>query len=146
MDAISLLIRDHKNTEDLFVLYEAAATAEDYIKDALARKITSALTVHMQIEEELFYPKAREVLDDANIVMVDEAETEHLAAKKLIETIYKREPGARMDVLMKALKAAIEHHVEEEEMEMFPRLQHLGMETKQLGAKMAARKSQLMPD
>lgn len=142
MDAITLLVNDHHEVDMLFGQYEGAKDAP--VKARLAEEICKQLTVHATIEEELFYPKAREVLDDNDDEMVDEAEEEHSEAKEMIATIRAMSTGPELDTKMKELQGAIKHHVTEEEEEMFPKLKELGMEMTKLGTEMAQRKSQLL--
>ena len=86
MDAIELLTKDHRDVEALFKKYE---DSDDPMTLAeTAEKICTSLRVHMQIEEELFYPKAREILSkDDSDKLVDHAEKEHGMAKTMISKI-----------------------------------------------------------
>lgn len=142
MDAIKLLEADHREVEALFKKYE---DSEDVMVQAqTAEKICQCLTVHATIEEELFYPKAKKILskeDEAKLV--EHAEKEHALAKAMIAKIMEMETGILLHAAVKALKLAIEHHVKEEETEMFPKLKQLGMETLQLGQDLEQRKMQL---
>ena len=125
-DACQLLDADHLAVKHLFVEYarlavapEADATAGE--RTALAMKICDELTVHAQIEEEIFYPALREALPDAS-GLVEEATEEHQEAKQLIADIRalgKANPA--MDTLVAELNGAIEHHVKEERDELFPK-------------------------
>ena len=63
-DAIKLLMADHKEVDALFKKFEKAKDDEDAGKDAIVKKICDELSVHAQIEEEIFYPATREVLED----------------------------------------------------------------------------------
>ena len=117
-DAIGLLEADHREVEALFEQYEAADSALE--KGALAAQICLALKVHAQIEEELFYPPARDKTGDTDLV--DEAIVEHMGAKTLIAQIEAMAPGQPLyDAKVKVLSEQIRHHVEEEENELFPR-------------------------
>lgn len=143
MDAIKLLEADHREVEALFKKYEDSDDA--MVQAQTAEKICKSLTVHATIEEELFYPKAREVLGkDDEEKLVEHAEKEHAQAKMLIEKIMGMETGVMLHGAVKLLKVAIEHHVKEEENEMFPKLKKLGMETTKLGQELESRKKQLM--
>ena len=142
MEAISLLIADHREVEVLFKTYEDSE--EPMIQAQTAEMICKCLTVHATIEEECFYPEARKLLGpDDEQKLVDHAEKEHGMAKTMISKIMSMETGIMLHAAIKALKLAIEHHVKEEENEMFPRLQKLGMETDKLGDKMMERKAEL---
>jgi hemerythrin superfamily protein len=83
MDAITLLEQDHRKVEGYFEEYEKAKSEEK--KSELASQIYTALTVHTQLEEELFYPAARKATGDDDLL--DEATVEHASAKQLIAEI-----------------------------------------------------------
>ena len=115
----------------------------DAEKQALADKICLALTVHTQIEEEIYYPATREAIDDDDLL--DEAEVEHASAKQLIAEIQAMKAGDRLfDAKVTVLGEYIDHHVEEEEGEMFPESRDSDLDLKALGTRMAARKQELM--
>ncbi|MCW2404828.1 hemerythrin superfamily protein [Sphingobium sp. B1D7B] len=140
-DAIKLLKDDHKEVKGFFDQY--ADLEDDAEKQALADKICLALTVHAQIEEEIFYPAAREAIDDDDLL--DEAEVEHASAKQLIAEIQAMKAGDRLfDAKVTVLGEYVEHHVEEEEQEMFAESRESELDLKALGAELAARKAELM--
>jgi hemerythrin superfamily protein len=141
VDAIKLLKDDHKKVKGYFKQYEGLE--DDAEKQALADKICLALTVHAQIEEEIYYPAAREAIDDDD--QLDEAEVEHASAKQLIAEIQAMKAGDRLfDAKVTVLGEYIEHHVEEEEKEMFPESRDSDLDLKALGEQLAARKAELM--
>jgi len=140
-DAIKFLKDDHKEVKTYFKQYETLENDDE--KQALADKICLALTVHAQIEEEIYYPAVREALDDDD--MLDEAEVEHASAKQLIAEIQAMKVGDRLfDAKVIVLGEYVEHHVEEEEGEMFPESRDTDLDLKELGAQLAARKEELM--
>jgi hemerythrin superfamily protein len=140
-DAIKLLKDDHKEVKTYFKQYETLE--DDAEKRALADKICLALTVHAQIEEEIFYPAAREAIDDDDLL--DEAEVEHASAKQLIAEIQAMQVSDRLfDAKVTVLGEYIDHHVEEEETEMFPESRESDLDLKALGAQLAERKAALM--
>ena len=140
-DAIKLLKDDHREVKSWFKDYEALE--DDGEKQALADKICLALTVHAQIEEEIFYPAARAAIDDDDLL--DEAEVEHASAKQLIAEIQAMKAGDRLfDAKVTVLGEYINHHVEEEESEMFPESRDSNLDLKELGAQLASRKAELM--
>ena len=144
MDAITLLETDHKEVKLLFAGYEEAT--DDGTKALTAEQICKCLTVHMMIEEELFYPAAREVLGEDED-LVDEADIEHASAKDLIAQIQSSSPDEdHYDAKVKVLGEYISHHVQEEEGEMFPKVKKAGLDSATLGIDMAARKDQLMAE
>jgi hemerythrin superfamily protein len=146
-DAVSLLISDHAEVADLFEDYEALVDndADEDERQALAERICTMLTVHATVEEEIFYPAAREVLDDESLL--NEAEVEHSTAKDLIEQIQSMEPGDELyDAKVKVLGEYINHHVQEEEGELFPQCQSADMDLDELGEEINARKGELMEE
>lgn len=122
-DACDLLDADHIAVKHLFVDYARLATARPDgadAREAIARQICTELTVHAQIEEEIFYPALRGAIDAPELL--DEAEAEHQEAKALIAQIEGQDvAGAAMDDLVAQLARAIEHHVKEERDHLFPK-------------------------
>ena len=147
-DACELLDADHIAVKHLFVDYArlamAAPTESAGERQALAEKICSELTVHAQIEEEIFYPALREVLKDAS--PLDEADVEHQSAKDLIAQIQgMTAPDPAMDDLVSRLARAIEHHVKEERDELFTKARAAkGLDLDALGARLKERQDALM--
>lgn len=145
-DALEMLKDDHRQVEALFKQYEQLASGDDVAaKEAIATDICEKLTIHAQMEEEVFYPAARQVLDKQQII--DEAEEDHADAKELIAEL--EEMSAEDDAYdrtVKSLSDAIAHHVEEEEGEMFTKLRQAGMETESIGERMAKWKQEIMDE
>lgn len=144
-DAIKLLKDDHKQVETWFDEFEDTNSGSK--KQKLASQICLALRVHTQIEEEIFYPACREAGIEED--MMDEADVEHDGAKKLIEEIEAGKPGDdHWDAKVKVLGEMIKHHVKEEEQRggMFSKAKQAGLDLKELGAEMKARKDQLMKE
>jgi hypothetical protein len=114
-------------------------------KEKLAREICRELTVHAQIEEEIFYPACEGKIDEE---LLKEAYVEHDAAKVLIAEIEAGEPSDDFyDAKVKVLKEEIEHHVEEEEKRMegmFSQARKAGLDMDSLGEELASRKAELM--
>jgi len=141
-DAIALLKADHREVKAMFHKFEK--TEEDAEKQALAEKICSALKVHAQIEEEIFYPAAYEALEEDDLL--DEAEVEHASAKDLIAQIEASSPSEPLyDAKVKVLGEYVDHHVQEEENEIFPECKDSDMDLKALGEQLRARKEELAP-
>ena len=142
-DAIELLKADHELVKDLFEKFEALSDRSKVNKKKIADQICLELTVHTQVEEEIFYPAIRGPLKDDD--MMDEAVVEHASAKDLIAQISEMDPGDELyDAKVKVLSEQIEHHVEEEEGEMFPKVRKTKVDLAALGEQMAARKEELM--
>lgn len=148
-DALKLLTTDHKDVKALFKRYEKLVKdeAEDDDKHALALEICQALTVHATVEEEIFYPAARQALD-GDQDLVDEADIEHASAKELIAQIMSASPvdDGHFDARLKVLGEYIDHHVKEEEGEMFPKIRKTELDLETLGAELAQRKQALMAE
>jgi len=143
-DAIALLKADHRKVEGLFAKYEEAKENESR-KQQIFQQIAMELKIHMQLEEEIFYPQSREFVDEEDTV--NEAEVEHAAAKDLIAQLEGMAPSDEMyDAKVTVLQEQIEHHVEEEEEEYFPEVKKNGMDTKAVGEQLIARKSELMAE
>jgi hemerythrin superfamily protein len=143
LDAIALLKADHRKVEDLFAKYEAAKGADK--KKALVTKICTELTVHCIIEEEIFYPACRGKIEDADL---NEAYVEHDGAKVLIAELEASSPDQEFyDAKVKVLSEEIKHHVQDEEKRsegVFAQARDAGLDIDALGARLAARKKELM--
>ncbi|MBB3860428.1 hemerythrin superfamily protein [Novosphingobium hassiacum] len=140
-DAIALLEADHREVEGLFEQFEQATG--DATKRDIAIAICVALKVHARIEEEIFYPAAYAVLDDKSLIA--EAQVEHASAKDLIAQIEAGAPGEPFyDARVKVLAEYIDHHVGEEEEEIFPKCRDSSLDLDALGATMALRKQELL--
>jgi hemerythrin superfamily protein len=140
-DALQLLRADHRKVQDLFDQFEKARN--DDKKGELAQEICTELRVHAQIEEEIFYPAAREAMKDQDLL--DEAEVEHASAKELIAQIEAMQAGQELfDARVTVLGEYIRHHVKEEQNEIFPKLKKADIDLKGLGAQLAERKQALM--
>mgnify|MGYP001627454230 CR=1 FL=1 len=139
-DAVELLMQDHRRVEELVEQFEQSEGDE---KQRLAEQIALELRVHTRIEEEIFYPAVREALDDDD--MVDEAIVEHDSVKQLLTQIEQDGPQHPLfQARVKVVGELVDHHVEEEEEEMFPQAREAGVDLTDLAARMAARKQELM--
>src|SRR5262245_32917314 len=123
MDVLDLLTADHNRVRGHFDRFREAEEAGDTATmTELASKITEDLTVHTTVEEEIFYPWARGISGEVGEV-VDEGLEEHHVAKVLLEEIASLSPDAEeWTAKMKVLMENVEHHAEEEEKEMFPKI------------------------
>ncbi|HEY1382191.1 MAG TPA: hemerythrin domain-containing protein [Dongiaceae bacterium] len=143
-DAVKLLKADHKEVSDMVAKYQNGRLTKDR-KMALARQICLALTVHAQIEEEIFYPAAREEARNGEDLL-DEAEVEHGSIKELVAAVENGSPDDDdlFDARVKVLGEYVKHHVKEEEGELFPKVRKSDMDLEEIGARLAARKKALM--
>jgi hemerythrin-like domain-containing protein len=149
-DACSLLDTDHKNVKKMFTAYEElahsrAAGAPDK-KRELAQQICMELTVHTQIEEEIFYPAVREAIKDTDLL--DEAEVEHASAKDLIAQLQDAtDIDEKFDAKVKVLGEYIDHHVKEERNELFPKARAAhGLDLVGMREQLAQRKEELIAE
>lgn len=144
VDAISLLIEDHENVKSMFEQYDALGERALVTKKRLATLICTELTKHATAEEEIFYPAVREAGGKEQDELVDEAVVEHASAKDLIAQIMEMDAGEDLfDAKVKVLSELIEHHVKEEEGDMFPKARKAGLDLDTLGRQIAERKAQI---
>lgn len=144
-DAIESLMADHKRVKALFkefsTLKQKSGDTDDEKAD-LVQRICRELKIHTAIEEDIFYPAVREQIDDPDLM--DEALVEHAGAKELLEQLEAMGPDDDLyDAKVTVLGEQIDHHVREEEGEMFPKAKKAEVDTAALGAEMARRKSEL---
>ena len=146
-DATTLLAKDHKDVKALFKRYEklSKAEADGSERQELAEQICRMLTVHAQIEEEIFYPAVREAEVDEDLL--DEAEVEHASAKDLIAQIQSMSPEDDLyDAKVTVLGEYINHHVQEEEGQMFPKARRAKVDLEGLAGRLTERKQALMSE
>lgn len=136
---VEMLKADHQKVKGLFSRFESAGEEQ---KGEIFRQIMMELQVHTKIEEEIFYPAVKKMDNE----MALEAEEEHNIVDWIIVQMKKLSPGdENYDAKFTTLKENVEHHIEEEEKEMFPEAQQkLGGQLEALGKQMMARKEALM--
>lgn len=142
-DAIQLLTADHKEVKAMFTEFAKLMKSDgnDDEKADLVQRICTALTIHATIEEEIFYPAVREAIDDDDLM--DEADVEHASAKDLIAQLESASPDDdHYDAKVTVLGEMIDHHVKEEEGEMFPKAKK-AVDTAAIGAELQARQTEL---
>jgi hemerythrin superfamily protein len=140
-DATALLRADHKRVASLFSDYEKASTKAT--KKQLVAQICSELSVHAQVEEEIFYPAIKQALKDKELI--PEATVEHASLKALVAQVEGIEPDGEMfDAKIKVLSEYVDHHVKEEQNEMFPKAEASNVDMAALGAQLAERKAELL--
>lgn len=143
-DVTKLLEADHQRVKKMFKEFEKCAQqGDEAAKVEIAMQICMELKVHTQVEEEIFYPALYEALDEQDLV--DEAIVEHATAKELIEQIESMVGSDDLyDAKVKVLSEYIDHHVEEEEKEIFPKARKARMDLEGLGESVIFRKEELM--
>lgn len=138
-DAITLLQQDHAHVR---LMFEEFALADEDRKFELAAEICQALMVHAIIEEEIFYPQVRESIEAEDLLL--EAGIEHQAVKDLIERIQEGEwDEMQLSAMIKVMGEYVQHHVNEEQRRMFPRVKRSGLDLKALGQELLARRTEL---
>ena len=143
-NALTLLRQDHDEVSEMFEKFEKRKdkmTSQQ--KQTLVEEICTALTVHAQIEEEIFYPAVGPEIDDEDLM--DEAVVEHQSLKELIAKIEDEGPdGEYYDAHVTVLGEYVKHHVKEEQGEMFKKVRATDIDLKELGGRMQQRKMELM--
>lgn len=120
-DALALLVADHEQVRSLFKQFEGLTDRAVVTKKKIADQICEELSIHAEMEEAVFYPAVRDLIEDSDLM--DEAVVEHEGAKNLIAQIREMQPGDDLyDARVKVLSEQIEHHVKEEEGEMFTKI------------------------
>jgi hemerythrin superfamily protein len=120
MNAVDLLEKQHREVEELFEEFEGAGENAKKTRERLCRKITDQLAVHAEIEEKLFYPEAKQ--ENTEEILRESVE-EHLAIKRILADLIENDvEDDQFDARMTVLKEQVEHHVEEEEKDLFPKV------------------------
>jgi hemerythrin superfamily protein len=154
-DAIALLKADHAAVKKLFAQEEKAAKHDGHgkydgqEKQGIFNQIKAALTVHATIEEEIFYPAVKKARSENVKDEVREGYEEHKQIKSLLSQVAGITPNDETyDMKIKVLKEDVEHHVKEEEGEMFPDAKKFLGEKHliELGAQLETRREELAND
>lgn len=120
-DAIVLLKKDHKEVRALFKDFQSpkATTAQ---KGKIVKKIIELLTVHTYIENEVMYPQVRKLLPDLEDDVLESYEEHHVADVLVMELSMMRPSDERFDAKTTVLIENVQHHMEEEEQDWFPKV------------------------
>jgi hemerythrin-like domain-containing protein len=138
-NAIEMLKEDHRKVKELFEEFEHAQ--QDQVKEHIVENTVHELEIHATLEEEIFYPAAEEEIGEKE--SIDEAREEHHVVKLLIGELKKMSADdERYDAKYTVLAENVKHHIEEEESELFPKLEGK-LDAEELGAQMETRKKQL---
>ena len=143
--AVKLLTDDHNKVKKLFKKFEKLKDGDGSGKEksALVGEICLELTIHAKVEEEIFYPAVRESIDEEDLM--DEADVEHAGAKSLIAQLVGMKPGDdHYDAKVTVLGEYIDHHVKEEQEEMFPKARRAKLDMVELGERIMQRKEELL--
>ncbi len=142
-NAIELLEEDHRKVKHIFKQFENAE--QPARKKDLVTKAIEELTIHTQIEEELLYPQILKTGGEELHELGEEAYEEHHVVKLLMSELKNMEPDdERYDAKFTVLIENVEHHIDEEEEEMFPKIEKAGkIDLERLGHEMFERKMEL---
>jgi hemerythrin-like domain-containing protein len=130
-DAIVLLKEDHKEILKTFKDFEKAGENATATKGRLVDKMIELLTVHTYIENEVMYPRVRELLPDLKDDVLESYEEHHVADVLVVELAAMTPDAERFDAKATVLIENVRHHIEEEEQEWFPKVRE-GLGRKQL--------------
>jgi hemerythrin superfamily protein len=143
VDVCDLLHRDHQNVAELFFQYSELEDDDNEEKDELAKSIIKELFIHAKVEEEFIYPAIRKSDGDAEDMM-DEADTEHHVVKFLLSELSEMSAGDdHFDSKICVLSELVNHHVQEEEKDIFNALRESDSDLEALAAKVVKRKEEL---
>jgi hemerythrin superfamily protein len=146
MDTTQLLKKDHKEVKALFKEFEQLSGRAAHKKQSIVAQICHALTVHAQLEEELIYPALKEGRSQDLKDLVAEAAEEHGVAKTLMGELATLSPDdEQYDAKVTVLGEYVQHHVKEEEKELFPKAhKHLSAtRLAELGKALTVRRQEL---
>jgi hemerythrin-like domain-containing protein len=121
-DAIVLLKEDHKEVRRLFRDFEGAGENAEARKQKIVDKIIELLTVHTYIENEVMYPRVRELLPDLEDDVLESYEEHHVADVLVMELYGMKAGDERFDAKTTVLIESVEHHMDEEEQDWFPKV------------------------
>ena len=150
-DAIVLLKDDHKQIRQAFKDFEKAGPNATVTKGRLVDRIIELLTVHTYLENEVMYPRVRELLPEVEDDVLESYEEHHVADLLVVELAAMKPDDERFTAKTTVLIENVRHHIEEEEQEWFPRvreslgrkqLQEIGAEMEALRKKAPKRPSQ----
>ena len=141
--ALEILKEQHDKVKKAFKEFEKLDREDNEAQQQLVQRVCEDLKLHTTLEEELFYPAAREAIDDEDIL--NEAQIEHETAKMLIEQLENMGPeDPNFHATFTVLGEYVVHHVKEEEGEMFPQVKKTDLDLEELGARMRRRMEELM--
>jgi len=141
MKATALLRRDHATVRKLFARFGRLRPTQVEERRAVADSIATELEIHAKLEEEMFYPLLEPIAPE----LIEEGADEHGSIRSMVADVHGADPASReLDRAMAALRNEVEHHVAEEESQIFAAAEHLGHEhLTRLGAEMEDRRRTL---
>lgn len=142
-DAIAMLTDDHRQVRALFQQY--ADTPDPYLQQIIAEHVFAELTLHMLLEETVFYPAFAEQADEEGKQLVSDALLDHQQVKELIETLQEIDDDVAFETRFHVLRDHVERHVEEEETTLFPQAaQVLATHLEEMAVLLRERKEQIL--
>lgn len=143
VNALELLKQDHAKVKQSFKEFEKMDHEDEATMQEMVRAVCAELKAHTTIEEEIFYPAVRAAIEDEDLM--NEAQVEHASAKDLIAQLEGMQPDDPLySATFTVLGEYVLHHVKEEESEMFPQVRKAKLDLEELGAKILARKQQIL--
>ena len=141
--AVEILRQQHDKVKKAFKQFEKLDREDTEAQQQLVQTVCEDLKLHTTLEEELFYPAAREAIDDEDLL--NEAQVEHETAKMLIEQLENMSgDDPNFHATFTVLGEYVLHHVKEEEGEMFPQVNETDLDLEELGTRMRSRMQELM--
>jgi hemerythrin-like domain-containing protein len=142
-DAAKLLTEDHRKVQKMFQEFKKLGDDDTEEKEELVRTACTELTIHAMIEEEIFYPALRGEIKDSSLL--DEANVEHTVAKQLIGELQEMTPDEELyDAKFTVLGEYVNHHIAEEEKELFPQAKRAKVDMQAIGQQLDKRKQELL--
>jgi len=142
-DAITLLTADHRQVRALLQQY--ADTSDPYLKQIIAEHVFAELTLHMLLEETVFYPAVAEQADEEGKRLVSDALQDHQQLRDLIATLQEIDEDEAFEPRFQALRDHVDQHVEDEETTMFPQAaQVLATHLEEITLLLQERKAQIL--
>jgi hemerythrin-like domain-containing protein len=143
VNAIQLLEEDHAYVKKAFKTFEKMDHSDTAAMQKLVKLVCQALKAHAELEERLFYPAVRKAIKDKDLM--NEALVEHASAKTLIRQLERMKPRDPMyAATFTVLGEYVQHHVKEEEGEMFPKVRRARVNLQALAKKLTARRIRLV--
>jgi hypothetical protein len=145
-DVLSMLEQDHKKVQKLFKEFEKKHRADPERAREIVEQACTDLEVHAALEEELFYPTVRDAMEnEEDQELIAEALVEHDSAKQLIAQLRELDADdARYAATFIVLGEYVNHHIEEEQGEMFKRVRKLDLDLSELAQEMKLRRQHMM--
>jgi len=141
--AIEMLKEDHAKVQKAFKEFEKMDREDIATLQQMVQTVCEELKIHTTLEEEIFYPAVRDAIDDEDIM--NEAAVEHETAKMLIDQLENMGPDdPNYTATFTVLGEYVQHHIKEEEGEMFPEAKKSDLDMEELGQRMKQRKEELM--